>query len=323
MQAIYIDEPGGPENFQSRALELAPPAAGEVRVVHSAIGLNFIDIYQRKGLYPMAMPAILGSEAAGRIDAVGEGVSDFSEGDRVVYLGVSGGYAGAANVPAAMCAKLPDSVSDETAAASFLKGLTADMLVRQVFPLKAGDTCLVYAAAGGVGALLCQWAADIGADVIAVVGNPEKAAVAKENGAKHVIIRIQTSSIAEDTRKLTGGRGVEVVYDSVGAATFETSLDALATRGMMVSYGNASGPPPALSPLDLARRGSLTLVRPTLFHYATPGAALSEMASRLFAMLERGALKPPAPTTFPLADVAEAHRRLESGETVGATVLLP
>ena len=321
-KAVFLDQHGGPDGFALRDHDLPAPEAGQIQIRHKAIGLNFIDIYQRKGLYPIELPAILGSEAAGLVDAVGEGVTGFAPGDRVACLHSSGAYAERANGAAALCAKIPDGVSDEAAAAIFLKGLTAEMLVRQVYPLKTGETCLVHAAAGGVGTLLCQWAKHIGAKVIAVVGAPEKETIARENGADDVIVRTQTENIASDVRRLTDGKGVQVVYDSVGEATFETSLDSLALRGHMVTFGNASGPPPAVSPLELMRRGSLTLTRPSLFHYATQ-ERLPAMAATLFEMVASGALNPRIDHRFPLSDVAGAHRLLESGKSAGAIVLTP
>ncbi|MEZ5893579.1 MAG: quinone oxidoreductase [Parvularculaceae bacterium] len=321
-KAVFLDAHGGPEHFALRERDLPAPGVGEIRVRHTAIGLNFIDIYQRKGLYPVALPAVLGSEAAGVVTAVGEGVTAFKTGDRVVHMGNGGAYAEEANAPAAMTAKVPGGVSDEAAAATFLKGLTADMLLRQVYPLKAGEACLVYAASGGVGVILTQWAAKIGARVIAVVGNDEKAKLARNNGAAEVIVRAKIKDIATEVRRLTEGRGVAVVYDSVGAATFTDSLDSLALRGHMVTYGNASGPVPPVAPLELARRGSLTLTRPSLFHYATPDR-LPAMAADLFAMLASGAVKAHVAHRFALKDVADAHRLLESGESQGAIVLAP
>lgn len=320
--AVFLDATGGPENFELRGRDLPPPGAGELRVRHKAIGLNFIDIYQRTGLYPVSMPAILGTEAAGVVEAVGQDVQGFNKGDRIAWIGGGGAYAEEANVPAVMAAKVPDSVPDDVAAAIFLKGMTVEMLVRQVFPLKKGDACLIHAAAGGVGVLLTQWAKHIGARVIAVVGNEAKVAIAQENGADEVIIRTKTDSIAADVRKATGGLGVQVAYDSVGAATFEASLDSLAMRGHMVTFGNASGPVPAVAPLELSRRGSLTLTRPTLFHYATP-ERLPAMANALFEMVATGALKPKISHRFSLADIAGAHRLLESGESAGAIVVTP
>lgn len=318
--AVFLDDHGGPEVFALRAHELPLPGPGQIRVRHDAIGLNFIDIYQRKGLYPVSLPSILGSEAAGVVEALGEGVTAFQPGDRVAYIAAGGAYAQAANVAAASAANIPSGVSDEAAAAVFLKGLTVEMLVRQVYPLKAGEACLVHAAAGGVGTLLCQWARHIGARVIAVVGSDEKAPIAKENGADNIIIRTKTDSIAGDVRRLTGGKGVEVVYDSVGAATFEASLDSLALRGHMITFGNASGPVPAVAPLDLSRRGSLTLTRPSLFHYATPDR-LPAMAAALFDMIAKGALAPKIKHRFSLSEIADAHRLLESGKSAGAIVI--
>jgi NADPH:quinone reductase len=321
-QAVFIETHGGPEVFTLRDRDLTAPSAGQLRVRHTAIGLNFIDIYQRKGLYPVSLPAILGAEAAGVVEAVGEGVEDFAPGDRIAYIGGGGAYAQAANIPAMLAVKIPDGVADDDAAAIFLKGLTVEMLLRQVFPLGKGHICLVHAAAGGVGTLLCQWASHIGARVIGVVGNEEKTVIAKDNGADDVIIRTETDSIAGAVRKLTGGRGVDVVYDSVGAATFEASLDSLAMRGHMVTFGNASGPVPAFSPLELARRGSLTLTRPILFHYATPDR-LPGMAAALFEMVAKGALTPTIHRRFKLSGIADAHRLLEGGNTTGAIILTP
>jgi len=322
MKAVFIDENGGPEVFTMREHALAAPSRGEIQVRHKAIGLNFIDIYQRRGLYPVSLPAILGQEAAGVVEAVGEGVEGVAPGQRVAHIAGAGGYAQAANVPAVMAAPLPEGVDDETAAAVFLKGLTAQMLVRQVFPLKADHVLLVHAAAGGVGTLVCQWARHIGARVIGVVGSEEKAALARKNGADDVILRTKTGSIAAQVRKRTDGRGVDVVYDSVGAATFEGSLDSLAPRGHMVTYGNASGPVPPVAPLELSRRGSLTLTRPTLFHYATPDR-LPGMAATLFDLVGRGVLRPRIGHHFKLEEIADAHRLLESGKSAGAIVIKP
>lgn len=319
MRAIVLAEHGGPDRFRFEQRKDPAPEAGEILVENRAIGINFIDIYQRKGLYPVALPAVLGSEGAGVVTAVGAGVEGFRKGDRVAYL-AGAAYAEETRAPAAMAAKLPDAISDEIAAATFLKGLTAEMLVRQICPLKRGDTALVHAAAGGVGTLLCQWAAHLGAEVLAVVGTEAKADVARAAGAAHVVVRDQTSDLAGAVRALTNGLGVRVVYDSVGAATFTASLDSLAMRGMMVSYGNASGPVPPFAPLELSRRGSLFLTRPTLFHY-TAGGRLAAMAADLFDLIARGVLKPAAPKVFALDEVADAHALLESGATTGSIVL--
>jgi NADPH2:quinone reductase len=322
IKAIVINETGGPEVFRLEERAETPLCAGEIAVDNTAIGLNFIDIYQRKGLYPLAMPAVLGSEGAGRVAAVGEGVTGFKVGDRVAYMSGHGAYQARTNVLAGMAVKLPAAISDDIAGAVFLKGLTADMLVKDVFPLKAEHTALIYAAAGGVGSILVQWAAKIGATVIAVVGEEKKAALVKDYGAKHVIIRTSSVFVTEETRRLTNGRGVDVVYDSVGAATFEASLNALAMRGMMVSYGNASGAVPSVTPLELTRRGSLTLARPSLFHYATPDR-IAGMAANLFSMISSGAIRIATPTAFPLERAAEAHRLLESGASTGSIILKP
>ncbi len=320
--AIYIDQTGDADVFERRDRNLPPPDAGQIQVRQTAIGLNFIDIYQRRGLYPIALPAILGCEAAGVVEAVGGGVDGFKPGDRVVYLGTGGAYADAANVAAVLAAPIPDGISEDLAASSFLKGLTAEMLLRQVYPLKESDSCLIYAAAGGVGTLLCQWASHIGAHVIGVVGSEAKVSIAKAGGADDVIVRSQTDSIAKEVRALTSGLGVNVVYDGVGEATFEASLDSLAARGHMVTYGNASGPVPPVSPLALSTRGSLTLTRPMLFHYATPDR-LGPMAAAVFDLLAKGVLKPQISETFQLDKIANAHRRLESGDTTGAIILKP
>ncbi|HOP20674.1 MAG TPA: quinone oxidoreductase [Amphiplicatus sp.] len=321
-KAVFIDSTGGPEGFRVGERADPSPGPGEIAVANSASGVNFIDIYQRRGLYPVSLPAILGQEGAGKVIAVGEGVAAFRPGDRVAYLSGGGSYASVTLAPAVMAAKIPGGVSDDIAASVFLKGLTAEMLVRDVFPLNDGHTALVYAAAGGVGSILVQWASKLGAEVIAVVGDEAKAAAARSYGANYTINRKETHSIASEVRRITGGRGVDVAYDSVGAATFEASLDSLAMRGMMVSYGNASGPVPPFSPLELSRRGSLFLTRPTLFHYATP-ERLPSMAADLFEMIASGAIKIPAPTVYPLEKTADAHEFLESGASSGAIILKP
>ncbi|MEE2690229.1 MAG: quinone oxidoreductase [Pseudomonadota bacterium] len=320
MKAIVLKEHGGPEGLAVETRETPAPSPGEIVVANSVAGVNFIDIYQRRGLYPLSLPAVLGGEGAGVVKSVGAEVTALRPGDRVAWYGGGGGYAEETVLPAGMAAKIPDAVSDEIAAATFLKGLTAEMLARQVYPLKKGDRALIHAAAGGVGTLLVQWAKHLGAEIIAVVGSKAKEATARDAGAQHVIVRDETADIAAAVRSLTGGKGVEVVYDSVGAATFAASLDSLAMRGVMVSYGNASGPVPAFAPLELARRGSLFLTRPTLFHYATPDR-LQQMAADLFAMLEKGVLRPAAPTVFPLEKAGEAQALLETGATTGSIVL--
>ncbi|MEZ5892712.1 MAG: quinone oxidoreductase [Parvularculaceae bacterium] len=321
MKEIVLTAIGGPENFAPRETATPSPPPGTIRVRNLAIGVNFIDIYQRKGLYPISVPAVLGQEGAGVVAEAGDG-APFKKGERVAYLSGSGAYAEETIVSASMAAAIPDGVSDGVAAASFLKGLTAHMLLRDIFPLKPNDYALITAAVGGVGTLLTQWAAHIGALPIAVVGGPTKVSAAKENGAAHVIDRTAAPDIATEVRRLTNGRGVDVVYDSVGAATFEASLNSLAVRGMMVTYGNASGPVPPVAPLELARRGSLSLIRPILFHYATPDR-LPAMAAILFKLIADGVLKPQIAAALPLANAADAHRMLEGGTTTGSIVLEP
>ena len=321
-RSIILDKIGGPEVFRLETTPMPDPKAGEIIVGNTAIGLNFIDIYQRTGLYPMPLPTVLGSEAAGRVEAVGDGVTGFRAGDRVAYVSSHGAYADYTAIPSNIAVKIPDNLKEQSAAAVFLKGMTVQMLVRQIYPLAKGDSCLVYAAAGGVGSLLCQWANHLGARVIGVVGSSEKTGLAKFNGATNVINRTEVDDIAAEVRKLTNNQGVNVVYDSIGAATFEASLDALAPRGMMVTYGNASGPPPSIAPSELARRGSLSLIRPSLFHYATDETR-GAMAADLYDALADGTLKTPNPTTFPLEEVAEAHRLLESGTSTGPIILIP
>jgi NADPH2:quinone reductase len=321
MKELSLTAIGGPENFELRDGVSRAPAPNELRVRNTAIGVNFIDIYQRKGLYPVSVPATLGQEGAGVVVAAGADTS-FREGERVAYLSGGGAYAEEIVIDAGRAARIPHGLSDEAAAATFLKGLTAEMLLRQVYPLKRGQTALVTAAAGGVGLLLCQWAVHLGARVIAVVGGADKEAAVRSLGVADVINRTASPDIAAAVRRLKNGRGADVAYDSVGAATFEASLDSLGLRGMMVSYGNASGPVPPIAPLDLTRRGSLTLARPSLFHYAAPDR-LPAMAAALFDLLASGAIKPTIAASFPLAKGADAHRLLEAGKTIGAIILKP
>jgi NADPH2:quinone reductase len=321
IREVVLSQAGGPEHFSVRNTVPAEPPPGAIRVRNTAIGVNFIDIYQRKGLYPVAFPAVLGQEGAGEVVTAGQG-APYKKGDRVAYLSGFGAYSDETVVDAARAALIPQGVTDDLAAASFLKGLTAEMLLRQVFPLKSGQTALITAAAGGVGSLLTAWAAHLGARVIAIVGDPGKIAAAKANGADAVIDRSAAHDTAGAVRTLTGGLGVDVVYDSVGAATFEASLNSLALRGTMVTYGNASGPVPPVAPLDLTRRGSLTLVRPSLFHYATP-ERLPAMAKALFELIASGVLKPTIAASFPLEKAGDAHRLLEGGKTIGAIILKP
>lgn len=322
MQEIIIEKNGGPEVLK---LVDRPPISlnsTEIRVKNSAVGLNFIDIYQREGLYKVDLPFTPGKEAAGTIIEVGKNVKGFAVNDRVVYLTSDGAYARETVVSAETCALLPGEISDDLAAASFLKGLTVQMLIKQVFALAPGNTALIYAAAGGVGNLLCQWANYLGAHVIGVVGSDEKIEAAKAAGASEVINRKTEQNFISKVRSLTNGKGVEVVYDSIGAKTFIQSLDCLLPRGLMVTYGNASGPVAPFAPLELAKRGSLSVVRPVLFDFAT-AEAFPKMAKELFSVMAAGEVIPPNPTAFPLSEAAKAQSLLEGGNTTGAIVLKP
>ncbi len=324
VKAIRIHKAGGPDVLVYEDIELPPLAAGQVRVRHTAIGVNFIDTYQRSGLYPLAkLPSVLGNEAAGHIEALGENVHSLKIGDRVAYCsGAIGAYAEANNVPADRLVKLPDSVSDEIAAAALLKGMTAQYLIKRTYAVKAGDTILVHAAAGGVGLILCQWAKHLGATVIGVVGSEEKMAPAAAHGCAHVL-NSRHENIPKRVHEITDGAGVPVVYDSVGKDTFMTSLDSLCVRGLMVSFGNASGAVPAFEPILLSAKGSLYLTRPTLAHYARDKKELQMTADDLFAVIAGGAVKIEVRQRFKLAEAKKAHEALHARATVGATVLLP
>jgi len=322
-KAIRIYRAGGPEEMRYGDLETAAPAEGEVQLRHTAIGLNYIDVYDRTGLYPMPLPGSLGREAAGVITAVGRKVIDFRPGDRVAYVHtVPGSYCELRNLPASRLVKLPRGVGDEQAAALMLKGLTAEYLLRRTYRVQSGDWILVYAAVGGVGLILCQWAKALGAKVIGVVGSEAKEALAKKNGCKHVLV-MGRDKIVESVRALTKGTGVKVAYDSVGKDTFMDSLDCLAPLGMMVTYGNASGPPPAISPLELSKRGSLFLTRPSLFAYIAQRADLDVAAKALFSALSSKKFKLYIGQRYALADAAQAHRDLEARKTMGSILLIP
>lgn len=323
MVGLYrIHATGGPEVLHWEDEVLPEPSGDQVRVRHTAIGLNYIDVYHRSGLYPLPMPARLGTEAAGVVEAVGEEVSDLTIGDRVAYAGALGAYADANVLPAGRLVRVPDGISDEIAAASLLKGLTACYLLTRTRCVAPEHTLLVHAAAGGVGLILCQWARAIGATVIGTVGSEEKAALARENGADHTILYRQ-EDVASRVRELTGGRGVDVVYDSIGKDTFQASLDALAPLGLFVSYGNASGNAPAVSPHDLQSRGSLFFTRPTLATYSARTEDLRAMADELFGLIGAGTVQVHVNQRYPLSDLARAHRDLEARATTGSTVLLP
>ncbi|HWA84970.1 MAG TPA: quinone oxidoreductase [Opitutus sp.] len=322
MRAIRIHETGGPEKLRLEDVPLPEPGPGEVRLRVEAAGLNYVDVYHRSGLYPRSRPFTPGLEAAGVITAAGTGAGDFRVGERVATARASGAYADETLAPVAELVRVPDGVATETAAALLLQGLTAHALACDVFPLKAGEVALVHAAAGGVGLLLTQIAKKRGARVIGCVSTDAKAALARETGADHAIVTAR-ETFAESARRLTDGRGVDVVYDSVGKDTFEASLNSLRPRGMMVSYGNASGPVPAFSPLLLTQKGSLFFTRPSFGHYvATPGE-LRERSGELFRWVAQGALKVRVGEKFPLAAAAEAHRAIESRKTTGKVLLVP
>ena len=321
MRAVRISRHGGPGVLEVADVPEPEPRAGEVRVRARAIGLNFIDTYQRTGLYPVKLPATLGMEAAGEVDAVGEGVTSLSVGDRVVYQGQPGAYAEANTVKADRAVKLPDDIAFETAAAVFLKGLTAEFLTR-IRPLERGQWTWVHAAAGGVGSILAPWLKEMGVRVIGSVGSQAKAEKAHANGCEEVVIYGEGDPVAR-VREITGGAGVEVAFDSVGKDTLDISLKALARRGLLVSYGNASGPARAVEPLELSRGGSLFLTRPTLFDYVATREELEAASKRLFEVLERGAVRVDIGQTFALADARAAHEALEGRRTTGATLLMP
>jgi NADPH2:quinone reductase len=322
MLAIRAARAGGPEVLEAVEIDPPTPAAGQILIRQKAVGLNFIDTYQRSGLYPVRFPAVLGQEGAGLVEAVGDGVTRFAVGDRVAYSGQGAAYAEFQVVPAARAVALPAAVGFEAAAASLLKGMTTEFLVRRCHAVKSGETILVHAAAGGVGTLLVQWAKALGAAVIGTVGSEEKAALARRLGCDHVILYRQ-EDVAARVRELTDGAGVPVAYDSVGKDTFEATLASLGRRGLFVSFGNASGPVPAFEPLRLSRAGSLFFTRPTLFDYIATSAELDESAGQLFSMVAQGKIRIEIGQRFALADARKAHEALESRATIGASVLIP
>ena len=322
-KAIRISRVGGPEVMEYVDVEVGAPGAGEVRVRHAAIGLNYIDVYFRNGAYAQPLPAGLGMEAAGVVEAVGADVTHLRVGDRVAYAShPPGAYAEERVMPAAKVVRLPASIDFETAAAMMLQGLTVQYLFRRTFPLRGGETILFHAAAGGVGLIACQWARAMGVTMIGTVGSDEKGALAKAHGCTHVI-NYNTENFVERVREITGGAGVPVVYDSIGKDTFTGSLDCLAPLGMLVSFGAASGPVPPFGMQELASRGSLYVTRPTLFTYIARRDDLEQMASELFAMVESGKIKIPVNQRYALKDAAQAHRDLEARKTTGSTILLP
>lgn len=318
--AIRIHEAGGPEVLKWEEVEVGEPGPGQVRIRQAAAGLNFIDIYHRTGLYPQRTPFTPGVEGAGTVEAVGDQVHDLKPGDRVAYAGPQGGYAEERLIEADRVVKLPDAIAFEQAAAMMLQGMTARMLIRAVYDVKDGDTILVHAAAGGVGLILCQWASALGATVIGTVSTEEKAELARAHGCHHPILYTKQDFV-EQVHKLTAGQKLPVVYDSVGKSTFVQSLDCLRPRGLMVSFGNASGPVDPISPLILSQKGSLFLTRPTLFHYIATRPELEQSANDLFEMVRSGKVKIEVKQRFPLKDAADAHRALEARKTSGSTIL--
>ncbi|QQS54502.1 MAG: quinone oxidoreductase [Candidatus Competibacteraceae bacterium] len=323
-KAIRIHEYGGPEVLRWEEVEVGEPGPGQLRVRHGAVGLNYIDVYHRTGLYPLpSLPWTLGMEGAGQVEAVGEGVSEFKAGDRIAYASPPvGAYAEVRLMPADRVVALPDTIDDRTAAAMMLQGMTAQYLLRRTYRVQAGDAILLHAAAGGVGLIVSQWARHLGAIVIGTVGSDEKAELARAHGCHHVIV-YSRENFTERVREITGGQGVVAVYDSVGQETFMGSLDCLRRLGMMISFGNASGPVPPFDPGILAAKGSLFLTRPSLMAYTAERADLLASAAELFEVVSSGAVRIEVRQTYLLAETAAAHRDLEARKTTGSTVLLP
>ncbi|KAB0642122.1 quinone oxidoreductase family protein [Burkholderia latens] len=322
-KAIRYDQPGGPDVMKWVDVEVGAPKAGEVRIRQHAVGLNYIDVYFRTGLYPQPLPGGLGMEAAGEVTAVGDGVTAFKAGDRVAYVGQPpGAYAQERVMPAERVVKLPDGISYDDAASVMLQGLTAHYLLRRTYPVKAGDTILIHAAAGGVGLLVCQWAKALGATVIGTVGSDEKAALAKSHGCDHPIVYTR-ENFTQRVKEITNGAGVPVVYDSIGKDTYIGSLDCLAPLGYFVSFGNASGPLPPIDSKEFSTRGSLFFTRPTLFSYIAKRADLEAAAAELFDVILSGKVKTSINQRYPLAEVGRAHADLEARKTTGSTILIP
>lgn len=321
MLAVQAVRSGGPDVLEVVDLPNPSPGPGQILIRHHAVGLNYIDTYHRSGLYPVKTPLVIGLEAAGVVESLGPGVTRFAVGDRVAYNGTMGAYAEAAVVPADRAVKVPDSVSLEVAAAALLKGMTAEFLVRRCFHVKQGDKVLVHAAAGGVGQILVQWCKALGASVVATVGSAAKADIARDLGVDHVI-DYSHEDVASRVTEITAGQGVAVVYDGVGKDTWEASLASLGRRGMLVTFGNASGPAPAFAPLALAPKSAF-VTRPKLFDYIVTTEELDESAQALFAVLASGEVKIDIGQTFPLVEARAAHEALEGRRTTGATLLLP
>jgi len=321
VKAIRIHKAGGPEVLAWEDVTVEKPGAGQILVRHGAVGLNYIDVYHRTGLYPITYPSGIGMEGAGTVESVGPGVTDLKPGDRVAYASAPlGAYAEARLMPADKVVRVPDSISDRDAAAMMLQGMTVEYLVRRTYAIKRGDTVVIHAAAGGIGLIFCQWAKHLGATIIGTVSSDKKAKLAKAHGCDHTIIYTR-EDFAKRVREITNGAGVPVVYDSIGKDTFEGSLDCLRPRGLMVSFGNASGPVPAFSPAILGAKGSLYLTRPSLVAYTATRADLLESAKALFDVVTSGVVKIAVNQTYPLKDAAQAHRDLEARKTTGSTVL--
>ncbi|HEX5803057.1 MAG TPA: quinone oxidoreductase [Azospira sp.] len=321
--AIRFHQTGGPEVLRWESVDVGDPGPGQARVRHAAVGLNFIDTYHRTGLYPLPLPSGIGLEGAGVVEAVGDGVANVKPGDRVAYAGGPvGAYSEARCLPADRLLKLPEAIDFRTGAAMMLQGLTAAYLLRRTYRVQPGDAVLVHAAAGGVGLIACQWAKALGATVIGTTSTEAKAELARAHGADHVIF-YNREDVAKRVREITGGEGVAVVYDGVGKDTFTGSLDSLRTCGMMVSFGNASGPVAPFDPLLLSQKGSIFITRPTLMHYTAKRADLEALGGELFDVVGAGKVKIEVNQTYPLQDAAQAHRDLEARKTTGSTILLP
>ncbi len=322
-KAIRVHAYGGPEALSYEDITVEEPGPGQIRVRHTAIGLNFIDVYMRTGLYPLSLPSPIGMEGAGVVEALGDDITDLKVGDHVAYASQPpGSYAEQRLIAADRVVKIPPAISDETAAAMMLQGLTAQYLLRQTYRVHAGDTLLMHAAAGGVGLIVCQWAKHLGATVIGTVGSPQKAELAKAHGCHHTIL-YQQENFKDRVMDITNGQGVNVVYDSIGKDTFMDSLDCLKKRGTMVTFGNASGPVPPFEPALLGKKGSLYLTRPTLFDYINTRENLTAMADELFELVSSDVVKIEVNQRYALKDVAQAHMDLEARKTTGSTVLVP
>ena len=321
-KAVRYHKQGGPEVMQYEDVQVGDPGQGQVRIRHTAIGVNFVDTYQRSGLYPMQLPQVAGNEGAGVVDAVGAGVTDLKAGDRVAYTGLSGSYCEMRLVPADRMVKLPQGISDEQAASMMLKGLTVHYLIHTTYPVKKGETVLWHAAAGGVGLIACQWLKALGVVTIGTAGSDEKTALATAHGADHVI-NYSTEKFVDRVKAITGGKGVPVVYDSVGKTTWEGTLDCLSPRGLVVSFGNASGPVAPVNLGILSTKGSLYVTRPTLATHIASRADLVERSNSLFDIVKSGKVKIETTAKYKLADAQQAHRDLESRKTTGSVILVP